>query len=131
MDVEERLRSKLLYKAELGLLKVIPMLIALGYFLNIVFSYFGIEAEFLSHTVGISFLPLVFLYISSYAFRFCEYHRMFLHYILVNNIITIVDYYCDIAVSDLYLFMVHLIIAGLFLSIILYLKMKLCKHSRK
>lgn len=132
MDVVEKLRrDKLLYKIELGLLKVIPMIIALGYFLNTVFSYFEIEAECLSHMVGLSFLPILFLYVSSYAFRFCEYHRMFLHYIVVNNTITIIDYYYRIPVNNLQLFMIHLIIGGIFLFIILYLKIKLCRHSKE
>ena len=40
MAVEERLRDKTLYKLELYLLKIIPMLLALIAFLNTVLSYF-------------------------------------------------------------------------------------------
>lgn len=129
MDVEEKLRSKLLYKVELGLLRVIPMMIAAGFLLNVTLSYFGIEAEVLSHLIF--FLVLLFLYISSYAFHFCEYHRMFLHYVLVNHILTLIDYYWGIPIPDGKLFEVHIVLAGIFLFIILYLKMKLCKHSKE
>lgn len=122
MDAEERLRNKLLYKTELGLLKVIPMVIAFGYLLNTFLSFFEIETDLLSHMVGLSFLPLLFLYISSYAFRFCEYHRMFLHYVVANNLITFIDYYIGIPVSDLQLLMIHVIIAGVCLFLVLWLK---------
>ena len=129
MDAEERLRNKLLYKTELGLLKVIPMVIAFGYLLNTFLSFFGIETDLLSHMVGLSFLPLLFLYISSYAFRFCEYHRMFLHYVVANNLITFIDYYIGIPVSDLQLLMIHVIIAGVCLFLVLWLKRN-CNKKR-
>ena len=35
----------------------------------------------LSYVGGISVISLIFLYLTSYMFRFCKYHRMFLHYI--------------------------------------------------
>lgn len=127
--VEDMLRSKFLYKFELGLLKVIPMMVALGFLFNVLLSHFGIETDIISHLIF--FLILLFLYISSFAFHYCVYHRMFLYYILVNHVLTLIDYYWGIPISDARLFEIHLIIAGIFLFVILYLKMKLCKHSRK
>lgn len=55
----------------------------------------------LSYIGGISVIPLIFLYLASYMFRFCEYHRMFLHYIVFTWIINITDYYVGIPISDL------------------------------
>ena len=43
MAVEENLRNKKLYKAELCLLKVLPMIIALFYLINTVTSYFNMD----------------------------------------------------------------------------------------
>ena len=40
MAVEENLRSKTLYKAEIVLLKIIPMLLAIVYLSNTIISYF-------------------------------------------------------------------------------------------
>ena len=82
MVAEARLKSKNLYKVELYLLKIMPMVIALAYLVNTVSSYFGVDIPILASIAGMSLIPLIFMYISSYVFKFCEYHRMFLHYIL-------------------------------------------------
>ena len=41
------------------------------------------------------------MYLSATVFRFCLYHKMFLHYILVTDIINIIDYYVGIPIEDL------------------------------
>ena len=99
MVVEENLNKKL-YKAELVLLKVLPMIIAAFYMLNTGLSYFYIDNLFISNIAGISLLPILFLYISSYVFRFCSYHRMFLHYIVTDDVLSIYDYYIGIPIND-------------------------------
>ena len=128
-NAEERLRSKYLYKVELYLIKVIPMIISLVFLLNTILSYFYIEVPLLSYIGGISLLPLLFLYISSYVFRFCLYHRLFLHYISLNWILNIIDYYWGIPISDKGLFLLYMIITGVFLFFILYLHQKSRKHK--
>lgn len=124
MAAEENLRSKALYKIELYLIKIIPMLIAGIYLTNTVLSYFYIDLPILFLIGGMSLLPLLFLYISSYVFRFCEYHRMFLHYIVANDMLNYADYYGKIPCSNRTYFLIHIIIAGLALYIILYMKFK-------
>lgn len=125
MGVEESsLRSKNLYKIELYLLKVIPMLMAAIYLINTVLSYYDIILLVLSYIGGLSLIPLVFMYISSYVFRFCSYHRMFLHYIVINDLINLVDYYYTLPISDWQLLVLHIGIAGISLFIILYLYVK-------
>ena len=121
MEREERLRSKYLYKIVLVTLKVIPALLALFDMANTFLGFLGIECHWISFFGGISFLTLAFLYLSSYVFQFCAYHRMFLHYILVTNILSIIDYEVGIPLSNLNLFRVHLVLLGLFLFLILYL----------
>lgn len=91
MAAEARLKSKNLYKVELYLLKIMLMVIALAYLVNTVSSYFGVDIPILASIAGMSLIPLIFMYISSYVFKFCEYHRMFLHYIAVNDIINILN----------------------------------------
>ena len=100
MVAEARLKSKNLYKVELYLLKIMPMVIALAYLVNTVSSYFGVDIPILASIAGMSLIPLIFMYISSYVFKFCEYHRMFLHYIAVNDIINIYDWYIGISVTN-------------------------------
>lgn len=118
---EVNLKSKYLYKIKLYLLKILPMLIAAIYLINTILSYYSIIVPALSHIGGLSFIPLVFMYVSSYVFKFCSYHRMFLHYIVINDLINIIDYYYTLPISDWELFTLHISIAGICLFIILYL----------
>ena len=125
MAVEESLRSKTLYKIEIGLLKIIPMILAGIYLSNTILSYFlDIDLVLLSYIGGISLLPLIFLYLSSYVFRFCIYHRVFLHYISINEIILILDTHIGLPVSDLEYFCLQMSIFGLSLFLFLYLYVK-------
>lgn len=128
MDVEEKLRSKRLYKIELLMLKLIPMILAFTALLNSILSYFGIDLYILSYIGGISIFTMVFLYLSSYVFKFCEYHRMFLHYVVITWIINIIDYYIGIPVTDLEYLCLQMIVAGVSLFIILYLYVK---HNKR
>ena len=116
--------SKRLYKTELYLLKILSALLALFYLVNIILSYFNIDIPVLSYIAGVSFIPLIFMYISSYVFKFCKYHRMFLHYILINNILNIYDLYIGIPITNRGLFIINLIIAGIILFIIVFLYVK-------
>lgn len=137
MGVEgNSLRNKDLYKIELYLLKVMPMLLAAIYLVNTVLSYYDIIIPVLSYIGGLSLIPLVFMYISSYVFRFCSYHRMFLHYIVINDLINLTDYYYTLPISDWELFILRMSIAGVSLFVILYLYVKghsknVKKHSRQ
>lgn len=105
------------------------MTIAGIYFIHTVLSYFGIFIDAFSYIGSMSAIIVIKQYITSYTYRFCEYHRMFLHYIVVNNVITIYDYYIGIPISARTLFSIHCIIAAIFLFVILYLKLKLCKKQ--
>lgn len=96
--MKSSLKKKYLYKVELLLIKLIPMLLAFIYLLNTILSYFSIDMTLFSYIGGVSFLPLLFLYISSYVFNFCEHHRIFLHYILITDLINIYDYYVGIPI---------------------------------
>lgn len=127
MKVEESL-NKSFFKIEMVLLKGLPIIIAGMYFLNTILSYYGIDYDVISYLAGIGFIPLLFLYITSYCFRFCSYHRMPLHYILINNVLCIIDYNFEIPLDDLSYLCLHIIIAFIFMAITLYLKFKVCKH---
>ena len=125
-----RTLNKYIYKIELYLLKIIPMLLALCSFLNTILFYFGINLTILTYLGGVSFLTLGFLYISSYAFQFCSYHRMFLHYILIVNIISYIDMEFNIPISDFNLLILYSEIAFISMVIIL-IKFKNEKHNIK
>lgn len=117
----ENLNNKTLYKIFLLILKVIPMVISAIFLLNTILTYYYIDAAILSMVGGVSFFTLLFLYISSYVFKFCNYHRMFIHYISLQWIINLTDYYIGIPINDLSFMLLGLTIFGIFLFIILYL----------
>lgn len=109
------------HKALLLILKFIPMVTSIGYACNILLAYFGIDAAVLSHICGMSLLPWLFVLLATYVFRFCIYHRMFLYYILINDLLNIIDYYIGIPVSASSMIMIHMVVLCAFLFIILYL----------
>ena len=122
--------TKRLYKVEIYFLKIIPMLLALTTLLNTLLSYFYIDAPILSYIGGISILPLLFLYLSSYVFKFCEYHRIFLHYVTINWILNIVDYYWELPLSNKGVFLLYMIITGISLFLVLYYHQKEVKKAK-
>ena len=116
--------NKLLYKIELCLVKVIPMIYALLSLLNTTLSYFGINAVILSYIGSVSLVTLLLLYVTSYVFKFCEYHRMFIHYTTITWVLNIIDLYIGIPVGNFCYLGIQLIIAGISLFIILLLYYK-------
>lgn len=119
--VEENL-NKHLYRAVLYLTKTIPVIISGIYLVNTVLSYMYIDIAALSYIV--QFLFILYMYITSFAFKFCKWHRMFIHYILVILILNIIDYHIGIPVSDKGLFLLYIILTSAFLFTIIYYKTK-------
>lgn len=100
------------------------MLLVFCDLINTLLYMFGLNAEFFSFIGGVSFLTLAFLYLVSYVFRFCIYHRMFLHYVLINNIIGTIEYTIGIPVSDEVFFGGWCVFTGVFLFLILFFRKK-------
>lgn len=107
------------------------MLISLCYFMNTTLSYFGIDMPIWSYIGGMSLLPWLFLYLSSFVFKFCLYHRLFLYYILVSDIINYYDMYIGLPVDNRQLFVINYAIAGIFLFLILYFKIKYDRKNKE
>lgn len=124
ISAEVNSRNRILYKLFLGFLKVIPMMMAGLFLLNIVLSYFDIDYSIISYLTGAGLIPWLFILVASYTLRFCEYHRMFLWYILLNNIICWIDDNYKLPVSDRGYVVLHFILAGVSLFVILYLHQK-------
>lgn len=106
------------------------MLLALFDIVNTVIGILGFECHWISYFGGISFLTLAFLYLASYVFRFCKYHRMFLHYVLLTNTISVIDFEFGIPVSNYTMLCVHIVLLGLLLFLVLYFyhREKCCKQ---
>lgn len=116
--------GKTLYKFELLIIKVIPFIIMSLYVANSIFSYFNIDAPILAITGGLSILTWLFLYVSSFVFKFCIYHRIPLYYILISDILAYYDNIIGIPVSNKELFVLNISIVGVFILLIVFFKFK-------
>lgn len=124
--------KKIRYKLELIYVKYSPILMSIGLLLNNILAYFDVYIQVVGgYLFSASLLTIGHLYNSSRVYQFCAYHRMFIHYIVVNNIVNAVDYYIGIPISDFNLFLLYLILAGIFLFIILYYHQKHIKAKTK
>lgn len=129
MVVEASLRrSKTLYKVEILILKYIPFVVAFAYFLNTVLSICSINASILSYIAGMSILPWIFLLLSSFVFKFCNYHRIPLYYIMANDIVNVTDEYFQLPISNLIFISIHSVIFFIGFITIFALRKK-CNHD--
>lgn len=128
-----KLSKKQIYKIELGFLKVIPILIAVIYTVSSFTSYFGLDIQLLSILGGTSFVPLMFILVSSFCFEFCIFHRIFIYYILALNCINYYDWYIGIPVSDKNLLIIVsiLFMCSCLLALFFYLRRKKYDEDNK
>ena len=119
--MEEKLSKKMVKNFVLAT-KVLPMIIAAIYFLNSTISFFYGNDIPLNYLGGVSLLPVLYLYLASYTFKLCEYYRMYLHYIVVINIINIYDYYIGIPIDDVSMYLLCVLLTTITMFIVIYLK---------
>lgn len=124
--MEGNLKSSL-YKLEIVIIKVLPFIIAALYILSTILDYIEICSTLVNYIVYLMFF--LFLYISSYVFKFCEYHRMPIHYALGINLINVYDVYVGIPVDNYSMFGIYSIFTGIAIFITVYLYVKSHKKS--
>ena len=106
------------------IIKIYPMVIAVGYFCILILHYFKIETYTIDYIIIQPLICLLLLYLLSYVFQFCLYHRIFIHYVLIQNVISYIDEIYTIQVSYkqfLYIQMCLLFIV-LIIALISYLR---------
>lgn len=121
MAAEGSLKSSL-YKLEIIIIKVLPFIIAALYILSTILDYIDICSTLVNYIVYLMFF--LFLYVSSYVFKFCEYHRMPIHYALGINLINVYDVYVGIPVDNYSMFGIYSIFTGIAIFITVYLYVK-------
>ena len=119
--MEEKLSIKLV-KIFRIYLKLIPVILAIASFANCIFAYYGIQLKFLAHLFML--LLISFIYVASYVLKFCEYHRISLHYIVTIYIINCYDYYIGIPVDYKELFVIYSMITFAAICFGIYFKIK-------
>lgn len=118
---EKCVRSKSLHKLLIIVIKYIPMTISMFYILNTILCWLGIDAPVLSNIAGVSLFTWLFIYISSVVFQFCIYHKMFLYYILIEDLLNIYDFYFGIPISNDKILEIHSVLIGILLFSILFI----------
>ena len=93
MSAENNFKSKALYKLTIAILKVLPMIMVAAYLLMLIGFYFDSKYIVIPHLLGTVGAPLAFIYITSYVFRFCAFHRVFIHYYAFISILNVSDHY--------------------------------------
>lgn len=124
------MRNKLM----LFTLKILPAIMAFSYLFNVICVYFQVPFQLVTHYLGIVIAPLLFIYLASYVFKFCEYHRWYIHYIAIVELLNITDYYFHIPISNKAICIVHFAITAIFLigALIFYIvKYKIKSRPRK
>lgn len=121
MAVEGNLSSSL-YKLEIIIIKVLPFIIAALYVLSTILDHYSINTTLINYIVYL--MLFLFLYVSSYVFKFCEYHRMPIHYALGINVINVYDVYVGIPVDDYLMLEIYGIFTGIAVFITVYLYVK-------
>lgn len=120
-----KISNKILYLWEIRSTKFLPMIIALLYITNTALSYFYYDIEVLAEIGGMSLLPLCKLYWSSFTYKLCTHHRMFIYYIFIHNIISFIDLHTNgVLLSSRKLFLLHIILFGIFLILYIIFKRK-------
>ena len=135
------LKNKDLYKVDLFLLKLLPVIMVISHIIASygaifkVISGAAIIIQIVSHYLGLVIAPIAFMYISSYVFQFCNYHRMFIHYIAVIELMNVTNWYFQLPITNaLYNgIQVTITITFAILAFIMYIKkrrqIKLCKNA--
>ena len=119
---------KLMYKLELVSVKYTPIIVAFSILIGLILSYLEIAMPLIDTLFGASIVATIPMYVSSYTYKFCSYHRMFIHYIVLVHLVDTCDILIGISLDDFNLLILYLIITGIFLLLILYYHQK-CKNK--
>lgn len=109
------------YKALLITIKYSSWLLAGIYFLGTILMYFGIYNPLFSWIGFTGIFPLIILYLSSIVFEFCIWHRLPLYYILICNILNLLNW---LGLSIFVGLWLHFITIGFLILLGAYLKNK-------
>ena len=130
--------NKTLYETEIAFLKLLLPIMGISYMLNCLGYYWSSWIQIATHFLGLVVAPMVFMLISSYVFKFCSYHRLFIYYIIIDELLRLIDWYFGIPISNKAIADVHLALAFIFIALALGLfihkrrkdKLKICKDVK-
>lgn len=86
------MNSKQQTKVLILVVKYLPLLLSLMYFINSVLSLCNIYFSPITFMCSCGFLPLILIYLCCRVLRYCKYYKVYLIYIALNNAINWLDY---------------------------------------
>lgn len=107
--------NKNLYKLTIITLKFLPIVMASAFMISDIIHITIIQI--ICHIIGLNVAQFLFIYLTSYAFKFCNYHRIFIHYLVLIETINVIDWYIDIPISDKAMQITHIVISVVFIVI--------------
>jgi hypothetical protein len=118
------------FKIELYILKVLPSIIALFYLIFTVCTILHININFIAYFFHLSVISWIFLLYTSFLFKFCVHHRIPLYYILLNDVINILNSASCITMEVYTFLKLHSVILGVCLFVYIYTYLKYKKYEK-
>jgi cytochrome bd-type quinol oxidase subunit 1 len=118
------------FRVMLYIFRLLPYIIALFYLLATVFNIVGIDSNWVAHIFYLSIISWGFLIYTSFLFKFCVHHRVPLYYILLNDLISMVNELSYVNIETITFCRLHIILLGICLFIYLWLYLKYKKYDK-
>ena len=120
-----------LHKLFLIIVKYLPFIIGVFYFMITILNCIGISTIVLSNIIFLSPISAIFILSASFTFKFCIWHRLPVYYCMLLETISFVDYYSPMAIKSNVMLLIYLIIAILFILIGMYFKNRYNKKRKR
>ena len=102
-----------------------------SYLASNITNYFGLGLQVFIHFSGMVVAPILFMYIASSVFHFCAYHRLFIHYVLITEMLTTLKWYFPFILTSQVIINSNIILTSiLIICTVIYHSMKLYKKRR-
>lgn len=83
--------DKNFYKVFIAIIKYVPITLLCIFVIGCLLNLASVPTFIISCIGGTSLISLGLLYMLSYIFRFCNLHRLPLHYVTISNMLTIAN----------------------------------------
>lgn len=120
-----------LHKLFLIIVKYLPFIIGIIYFLIAILNCFGIECIILINLIFISPISALFILAASFVFKFCIWHRLPIYYCMILEIISFIDYYSPLLIPSNLILLIYLSVTILMILIGMYFKNRYNNEKRK
>ena len=110
------------HKVFLIIVKYIPFILAVGYFIMAIESILNIHPVILPNLFFLSPISIVFILSASFVFKFCIWHRLPIYYCLTIQLINLIDYYSPIVFTNSTMLFIYIIVTIIFILLGMYFK---------